>query len=86
MTLKTSRNKTYDVIYVDGPTRLGGGNVMLRMADTRPLLAIGAEFDGLAWFERDDEAQGGKRWEGYTQLAAIRRLSDTDVLIELAKP
>lgn len=86
MKLITSRNKTYNVLYVDGPTRLGGGNVMLKMSDKRPILTIGAEFDGLAWFEREDENQGNKRWEGYTQLAAIRRMTDTDVLIELAKP
>lgn len=85
MTLNTSRNKTYTVIYVDGPTRLGN-TVMLRMADTRPILAIGAEFDGLDWFERVSESQGNKRWEGYTQLVAVRRMTDTDVLIELAKP
>ena len=85
MTLTTSRNKTYDVIYVDGPTRIGN-TVMLRMADKRPILVIGAEFEGLAWFERADENQGNKRWEGYTQMVAVRRMTDTDVLIELAKP
>lgn len=85
MTLNTSRNKTYDVIYVDGPTRLGN-TVMLRMADQRPILTIGAEFDGLEWFARVSENQGDKRWEGYTQLVAVRRMTDTDVLIELAKP
>lgn len=85
MTLNTSRNKTYTVIYVDGPTRLGN-TVMLRMADPRPILAIGAEFDGLDWFERVSESQGNKRWEGYTKLVAVRRMTDADALIELAKP
>lgn len=85
MTLQTSRNKTYDVIYVDGPTRLSG-TVMLRMADKRPILEVGVEFDGLEWFDRVSENQGDKRWEGYTQLVAVRRMTETDVLLELAKP
>lgn len=85
MKLKTSRNKTYEVVYVDGPTRLSG-NVMLRMADSRPILEIGAEFDGLENMEREDPNQGNKTWEGYKQLVAVRRISETDVLIEVAKP
>lgn len=85
MKLTTSRNKTYEVIYVDGPTRLGG-TVMLRMSDPRPILEIGAEFDGLESFQRVDANQGDKSWAGYTELVAIRRMTETDVLIELAKP
>lgn len=84
MTLQTSRNKTYDVIYVDGPTRLAG-TMMLRMADPRPILEVGAEFDGLEWLKRESDTQGNKEWTGYTQLVSIRRVSDTDVLVELAK-
>lgn len=85
MTLTTSRNKTYNVIYVDGPTRLGG-TVMLRMEDPRPILEVGAEFDGLEWMRRESENQGNKEWNGYTQLVSVRRVSDSDVLVELAKP
>ena len=85
MTLTTSRNKTYNVIYVDGPTRLGG-TVMLRMEDPRPILEVGAEFDGLEWMRRESENQGNKEWTGYTQLVSVRRVSDTDVLVEMAKP
>lgn len=85
MTLTTSRNKTYNVIYADGPTRLGG-TVMIRLPDPRPILQIAAEFDGLESFRREDMNQGGKEWTGYTQLVAVRRMSETDVLIELARP
>lgn len=84
MTLQTSRNKTYDVIYVDGPTRLSG-TMILRMADPRPILEVGAEFDGLEWLKRESDTQGNKEWTGYTELVSIRRVSDTDVLVELAK-
>lgn len=85
MTLTTSRDKTYEVVYVDGPTRLSG-NVMIRMADKRPILEIGAEFDGLERFQRVSESQGNKEWTGYTQLVSIRRLNEADVLIELGRP
>ena len=85
MTLNTSRNKTYDVIYVDGPTRLSG-TLMLRMADPRPILEVGAEFDGLEWLKRASANQGDKQWTGYTQLVSVRRVSDTDVLVEMAQP
>lgn len=85
MTVTTSRNNTYDVIYVDGPTRLSG-TLMLRMADPRPILEVGAEFSGLEWLKRESADQGGKEWTGYTELASIRRVNETNVLIELAKP
>lgn len=85
MTLTTSRNKTYEVIYVDGPTRLGG-TVMLRMSDPRPIIEIGSEFDNLEWIKRASDNQGDKEWTGYTMLVSIRRMTDSDVMIELAKP
>lgn len=85
MPLTTSKNKTYDVIFADGPTRLSG-TVMIRMQDPRHILQIGAEFDGLESFSREDMNQGDKEWTGYTELVAVRRLNKTDVLIELAKP
>lgn len=85
MKVTTSRNKTYEVIYVDGPTRLAG-TLMLRMEDPRSILEIGAEFDGLEWLKRESANQGDKEWTGYTELVSIRRVSDTDVLVELSKP
>lgn len=84
MTVTTSQNKTYDVIYVDGPTRLGG-TLMLRMADSRPIIEVGAEFDSLEWLKRASDTQGNKEWTGYTQLVGIRRVSDSDVIVEMAK-
>lgn len=85
MKLTTSRNKTCDVLFVDGPTRLGG-TLMLRMADSRPILEVGAEFDGLEWLKRESDTQGNKKWTGYTELISIRRVTETDVLVELSKP
>lgn len=85
MKLTTSKGKTYTVVYADGPTRMTG-NVMIRMEDARPLLEIGAEFDRLEHLNVTDDNVPEKDWTGYTQLAALRRLNSTDVLIELAKP
>lgn len=84
MRLKTSLNKMYNAVYVEGPTRLGG-NVVMKLEDTRPILEIGAEFDGLGSFEREDEDQGSKRWEGFSKLQAIRRVDEANILIELAR-
>lgn len=85
MKITTSRNKTYDAVYVDGPTRMSG-TVMARIYDKRQISEIAPEFEGLERFTRQDPNQGAKEWNGYTQLVAVRRMTETDVLIELAKP
>lgn len=91
MTITTSRNKTYDAVYVDGPTRMSG-TVMARIYDNRPLSEIAPEFEGLESFERQDPNQGAKEWTGYTVLAGIRLIrtkeenSREEVLVEMARP
>ena len=85
MQLTTSKGKTYEVVYADGPTRMTG-NVMIRMEDSRKLLEIGAEFDGLEHFAIAADNAPAQEWNGYTVLAAIRRMNGADVLIELTKP
>lgn len=84
MKLKTSKGNEYDVAFVDGPS-IVSGRVILEMADPRRLPKIAAEFDGLTHLERTDANQGNKRWEGYTELAAITRQPSGSVLILLAK-
>ncbi len=84
MQLKTSRGNEYDVAFVDGPS-IVSGRVILEMADPRRLPEIAAEFDGLEHMERTDPNQGDKRWDGYTELAAITRQPSGTVLIQLAK-
>lgn len=85
MTLETSNGKTYEALYVDGPTVMSG-TVMARIYDKRPLPEIAAELDGLASFARKSEAQGDKEWKGYSVLYSIRRMLPSEVLVEFAKP
>ena len=84
MKLKTSLNKTYDVDWVDVAT-VSSGNLLLQMADKRPLHLIAAEFDGLEWLRRESEEQGDKLFEGFNRLIRISRKDDKSVLLVLSK-
>lgn len=77
MQLKTSKNNTYTVDWID---TVSTGGVYMQMPDARPLPEIAAEFDGLSWLERYDENQGDKRFEGYSVLSMIRR-EQPDVVV-----
>ena len=84
MKIITNRNKEYSAIYIDGPTRIGGA-LMMRVEDSRPIIQVGTEFDGLEWIRRESTEQGNKEWSGYTRLISIREVDAGVVLIELAK-
>lgn len=83
MTLTTSRNKTYDVDWIDGPT-LTDGMVTLQMSESRRLPEIAEEFDGLEWLKRESETQGNKLFEGFSRLAMIRQTGQK-ILLSLDK-
>lgn len=68
MKLKTSRNLTYPIRWVDATS---GGRVILQLQDPRRLPEIAAEFDGLDWLARISKEQGNKRFEGYSRLVSI---------------
>lgn len=84
MVLETSLNKTYEVDWVDVAT-ITSGNLLLQMADQRPLHLIAAEFDGLEWLRRKSEEQGDKLFEGFKRLIRISRKDNTSVLLVLSK-
>lgn len=85
MTLTTSKGKTYEARYVDGPT-ITSGTVLARIKETRALAVVAQEFDGLESFSRESENQGNKEWTGHTMLYSIRRMAEGEVLVELARP
>lgn len=85
MKIITSRNREYDAIYIDGPTRMGG-TLMMRVEDPRPILEVGAEFEGLEWIRRESADQGGKEWSGYTKLVGVREVRSDVITLELARP
>lgn len=84
MKVQTSRNKEYDAIYIDGPTRISG-TLMMRLEANRPILEVAAEFENLEWIRRESADQGNKEWNGYTRLVSVREVDAGVVLIELAK-
>lgn len=84
MKLTTSKNKTYDVLWVYGPT-IKSGKVMLEMEDKRPITEIASEFDGLEWLKRESKNEGDATYAGYSVLASIHRTDAGTVMIGLAK-
>lgn len=84
MKIETSKGKTYEVDWIDGPT-ITSGTVLLQMDDSRPLPEIATEFDGLARIERYSDTQGDKTFEGYSELKSISRGREQKILIELMK-
>lgn len=81
MTIKTSKKKTYQVLWAD--TAPSNASVLsLQMADERPLPKIAAEFDGLTEIIRKDDTQGDKVFAGYARLVGIKRIG-SDVLIQM---
>lgn len=82
MKIKTSKQKTYDVEWIDVAS---SGKLYLEMKDGRRLPAVAADFDGLSVIERVDENQGNKVFEGYTALESIHRTEDNVITIALGK-
>lgn len=85
MKVQTSRNKEYDAIYIDGPTRISG-TLMMRLEVNRPILEVAAEFENLEWIRRESADQGNKEWTGYTRLVSVREARNGGIVLELAKP
>lgn len=74
MKLTTSKNKTYNVEWIDVAV-MSSGHVLLQMKDERRLPEIAAEFDGLEWMKRESDTQGDKTFEGFTKLIRISRMA-----------
>ena len=83
MKLITSTKREYEVDFAGGPS-LMSGQVLVQMQDSRKLSEIVPEFDGLAWFERQSETEGNKRFEGYSRV--MRAVQEgTRVTLSFAK-
>ena len=72
MKLTTSREKTFEVDWIDGPTS-ADGRVWLQIPDERRLPEIAADFDGLEWMEKETAHGGTVRYEGWSLLSMIKR-------------
>lgn len=84
MKVTTSSGKTYDAAFAEGPTMIAG-TLMMRIRDGRTIGELAPEFEQLETIQRTDENQGDKQWTGYTKLIGIRKISNTEVQIELGK-
>jgi len=70
-TIKTSKGKTYEVMYAIAPLRDGSCGIALR--DQRRLPEIAGEFDQLEWIEYQDFTTmlSPVRYLGYSKLWRI---------------
>lgn len=83
MKVVTSMGYEYVVEWIDTPIT-DKNRLLLHMKGERPLSEIVAEFDGLEWLERYDEAEGNKRFEGFTRLS-MARIDNGNVTIAMER-
>ena len=69
MKLITSKGYTYDIDWID---TISTGTLYMQMQCSQRLPEIADAFDGLEWLKREDENQGDKLFEGYSDLTMIR--------------
>ena len=84
MTITTSQNKTYEVLWIDSPIT-DDSHLLLAMRDGRAIMEIAPEFTGLTIIQRFDENQGDKAFEGYPVLRGITQTSSGVVQITLGR-
>ena len=76
MTITTSQNKTYTVLWID--TSAFNPNVLvMQMTDARRLPVIASEFDELTQIDKFDENEGNKTFVGYSLLTVVKRIGAT---------
>ena len=76
MTITTSQNKTYTVLWID--TSIFNPNILvLEMTDARRLPVIASEFDELTQIDKFDENEGNKTFLGYSLLTVVKRIGTT---------
>ena len=81
MTITTSQNKTYTVLWID--TSLFNPNILvLEMTDSRRLPVIASEFDELTQVDKFDENEGDKTFLGFSTLILVKRIG-TNVQIQM---
>lgn len=82
MKLTTSKGKEYVIQWADTAAT---GELFFQMADERKLSTIAREFEGLEWLRREDENQGDKLFEGFSNLRIINRIWPGVVNLTLTK-
>lgn len=78
MLLKTSNGNTYNIDWID---TVSTGSLFMQMMDERALSVVAAEFEGLEWLKREDENQGDKLFEGYSNLTMVKQVEPGIVIM-----
>ena len=73
MTVTTSKGRTFEAEWIDGPVGENGA-VILQLRDARALSEIARDFEGCERVHRASESQGDADYDGYTQLVSIFRV------------
>lgn len=88
MTLKTSKDETFDISWI-GATNRFGSKIMIEMESDMSLPEIAACFDGVETFTKEDKKNPGVKqvFEGFSRLVSITaENADGVVRVTMAKP
>lgn len=85
MKLTTSKGKTYNADWADGPTIMQKA-LVIQLQDERKLAEIAEEFEGVKTIRRESEKEGNKEWTGYTELLRVSRTIKGVVTLSLIRP
>lgn len=82
MLLRTSNEKEYKAVWADVAS---SGVFFAHVFDDRPIPQVAADFDGLAWLERESAEQGDKRFDGFSVLMGVERITGEVVKLTIGK-
>lgn len=83
MKLTTSKNKEYTVSWA-GQSVTKSREMLIQMAEVRPLVKLIGEFDGIEWAKTSGPAgQPDREYQGPMRLMSAARMDNGTVLITL---
>lgn len=84
MTVKLSTGKTFDALWIGGPT-IATKSVIMEIVDSRKVSEIAVDFEGVDHITAEDTAAGQSyAFDGYSQLLGVVK-SGGNVQITLRK-
>lgn len=84
MKITLSSGKTFDALWIGGPT-IATGSVLMEIKDKRKVSEIAKDFEGIEKITADDELAGQTySYEGFSELVAIS-ISEEKAQITLRK-
>lgn len=80
--LVQTMTRQYDAAFADVAS---DGTLYMEILDERPLSKLAKELETAGAFERLDEMQGDRMFEGYTELTSMARVAPGRVLAAIRK-